>query len=289
MNGIINIYKEKGYTSHDVVNVLRKLFHTKKIGHTGTLDPDATGVLPICIGDATRIAEYLTKKNKTYIARMAFGNATDTQDASGEVIEISSLPSISENEFKLICEEFLGKQFQVPPMYSAIKYKGKPLYKYAREGIVITDLPTREIEIYNVKVLYFSSSEAEIEISCSKGTYIRTLCVDIAKRIGVCAHLTHLERTQSGIFKLESSILLNTLKASDNLDRYLISIEESLVDMDSIDVSLEDFQKIQNGQSVKVAISQDIIPIVAKFQNKIISIGKIEKNFFKPRKVFSGK
>lgn len=287
MNGIINIYKEKGFTSHDVVNILRKIFRTKKIGHTGTLDPDATGVLPICIGNATRVAEYLTEKDKAYIAKMAFGKSTDTQDASGEIIEVSSLPLMSEKEFKEVCDEFIGKQSQVPPMYSAIKYKGKPLYKYAREGIVITDLPCREIEIYDIKVLHFSPYEAEIKILCSKGTYIRTLCVDIARRIGVCAHLTDLERVQSGVFKVEDSIPLSILNISDNPSDYLISLEDSLIDIDSVDVSLKDFQKIQHGQSIKVNIAQDLMPVVAKFQNKIVSIGKVERSFFKPRKVFS--
>ena len=147
MNGIINIYKEKGFTSHDVVNILRKIFRTKKIGHTGTLDPDATGVLPICIGNATRVAEYLTEKDKAYVAKMAFGKSTDTQDASGEIIEVSSLPLMSEKEFKEVCDEFIGKQSQVPPMYSAIKIDGNKLYHLARKGIEllypdgITEMP----------------------------------------------------------------------------------------------------------------------------------------------------
>lgn len=287
MNGIINIYKEKGFTSHDVVNILRKIFRTKKIGHTGTLDPDAIGVLPICIGNATRVAEYLIEKDKAYVAKMAFGKSTDTQDASGEIIEVSSLPLMSEKEFKEVCDEFIGKQSQVPPMYSAIKYKGKPLYKYAREGIIITNLPCREIEIYDINVLHFSPYEAEIKILCSKGTYIRTLCVDIARKIGVCAHLTGLERVQSGVFKVEDSIPLSILNISDNPSDYLISLEDSLIDIDSVDVSLKDFQKIQHGQSIKVNIDQDLMPVVAKFQNKIVSIGKVERSFFKPRKVFS--
>lgn len=286
MNGIINIYKEKNMTSHDVVNILRKIFKTKRVGHTGTLDPMATGVLPICIGNATRVAEYLTAKDKTYIATIAFGVETDTQDSEGEIIKRVDLPTIAEDEFTKICESFIGKQIQIPPMYSAVKYKGKPLYKYAREGVVISELPQREIEVNSIEVISFSAEYATLKIDCSKGTYIRTLCADIAKKSGSGGHLIALERIKSGVFELEDAINLEVLKAEINPKKYLLSTVFALKDYPSIYLKKTEAEKIKNG--MKINVGQENCDIVmAIYEDNLISVGQIDNNCFIPRKVFN--
>ena len=183
MDGLLIINKPKGYTSHDVVNKVRKVLNIKKVGHTGTLDPNATGVLPILIGNATKISKYLVEHKKTYIATIELGKKTDTGDIEGKVIEEdTNLKKINTDEIKTCLNSFLGNQIQVPPIYSAIKVKGKKLYEYAREEKKV-DIPSRRIEIYNIELKNFNGKdEIVFEVECSKGTYIRTLCEDIAKK-----------------------------------------------------------------------------------------------------------
>lgn len=185
MNGVIVINKPKGYTSHDIVNVVRKKLNTKKVGHTGTLDPDATGVLPILVGTATKISKYLIEHKKTYIATVKLGYKTETGDASGKVIkEDKHFQKIDKKDIENALNTFLGKREQVPPMYSAIKVNGKKLYEYAREGKKIEVKP-REIEIYDICLEeYNNNDEISFKVNCSKGTYIRTLCESIAEKLG---------------------------------------------------------------------------------------------------------
>lgn len=197
MNGVIVINKPKGYTSHDIVNVVRKKLNTKKVGHTGTLDPDATGVLPILIGTATKISKYLIEHKKTYIATVKLGYKTDTGDASGKVIkEDKHFQKIDKKDIENALNTFLGKREQVPPMYSAIKVNGKKLYEYAREGKKIEVKP-REIEIYDICLEeYNNNDEISFKVNCSKGTYIRTLCESIAEKLGT---IRIYERTAENI------------------------------------------------------------------------------------------
>lgn len=186
MHGILIINKPKGYTSHDIVNVVRKKLNTKKVGHTGTLDPDATGVLPILIGTATKISKYLIEHKKTYIATVKLGYKTDTGDASGKVIkEDKHFQKIDKKNIENALSTFLGKQKQIPPMYSAIKVGGKKLYEYAREGKEV-EIKPREIEIYDISLEGYDNNNYEIsfKVNCSKGTYIRTLCENIAEKLG---------------------------------------------------------------------------------------------------------
>lgn len=185
MDGVIIINKEKNYTSHDVVNIVRKKLNTKKVGHTGTLDPNATGVLPILIGKATKISKYLVEHRKTYIATLKLGEKRDTGDSEGKILEQDlNFKDINVEKVKNILKSFLGTKQQVPPMYSAIKVNGKKLYEYAREGQVV-EVEPREIEIYNILLKdYNGQDEIVFEVECSKGTYIRTLCEDIAKKLG---------------------------------------------------------------------------------------------------------
>ena len=181
MDGILIIDKPKGCTSHDIVNILRKELKTKKIGHTGTLDPNATGVLPILVGQATKISKYLIEHDKTYQVEMKLGEETDTLDSEGKIIKKQETKVLDEKKIKEVLNSFIGKQKQIPPIYSAIKINGKKAYEYARKGQEV-EIPPREIEIYDIKFISYSNDTIQFEVKCSKGTYIRTLCKDIAKR-----------------------------------------------------------------------------------------------------------
>lgn len=203
-SGVLLIDKPTEMTSHDLVNIARKVFQTKKIGHNGTLDPDATGVMVLCVGQATRLNEYFTADDKRYRATLRFGTETDTQDSSGNVVATCALPTMDEAGFRDVLTRFVGKQEQTPPLYSAIKKDGKPLYRYAREGVAVDDIPKREIEIYALECLSYNNEEAVIDVHCSKGTYIRTLCQDIARACGSCGCMSALRRTAAGAFTLDA-------------------------------------------------------------------------------------
>ncbi len=211
LNGVINVYKEKGYTSHDVVAIVRKTLNIKKVGHTGTLDPDAEGVLPVCIGQATKLADYIMAERKSYTAEITFGAETTTQDASGDIIKEYEY-TFDENRLREVIDTFKGEQTQVPPMYSAIKVNGKKLYELAREGKEI-ERKARKITIYDIRIVdIMPPNRAIIEIDCSKGTYIRSLCSDIGNKLGWGAFMSSLTRTASGKFKLNEAVKLDELK-----------------------------------------------------------------------------
>lgn len=232
MDGIIVINKPKGCTSHDVVHKIKKLFG-KKVGHTGTLDPNATGVLPILIGKGTELSQFLINHDKKYIATIQLGVKTDTGDVDGNVIEEKNvdLDNYDKNQINEILKKMLGKQKQIPPIYSAIKVNGKKLYEYARSGKTV-DIPEREIEIYDLKCLNFDvvNKLLVFEIYCSKGTYVRTVCEKIAELLNTVGYMKELERIMVGDFNIEKSITIEELK--DNfqnqnfLDENIISIEK---------------------------------------------------------------
>ena len=210
MNGIINIYKEKGYTSHDVVAIVRRTLRERKVGHTGTLDPLAEGVLPICIGKATRLADYIMNGAKAYRATITLGVITDTQDAGGVVLERRTV-DITEAAIEECVRSFVGGYNQIPPMYSAIKVNGQRLYKLAREGEIIARAP-RWVEILEISIHEFlSETEAVIDVVCGKGTYIRALCSDIGDKLGCGAYMSALVRTSSGDFSVNDAITLGKL------------------------------------------------------------------------------
>lgn len=210
INGVINIYKEKGFTSHDVVAKLRGIMRQKKIGHTGTLDPDATGVLPVCLGSATKLCDMLTEKQKEYVAKVRLGVVTDTQDMTGTVLEEKEV-TVSEEEVMSAIHSFVGHYEQIPPMYSALKVNGKKLYELAREGKEI-ERKARPVDIYYIDILNMDLPEVEIRVGCSKGTYIRTLCHDIGQMLGCGASMAELERTKSGQFSLDTALTLAVLE-----------------------------------------------------------------------------
>ena len=211
INGIVNIYKEKGYTSQDVVAVLRKVVGQKKIGHTGTLDPDATGVLPVCLGRATKVCELLTDHDKTYEALLLLGKMTDTQDISGEVLEERDPGDLTEEEVRSCIESFIGEYDQIPPMYSALKVNGKKLYELAREGKTV-ERKSRRVQIHGIRILEMNLPHVRMKVDCSKGTYIRTLCHDIGEKLQVGGCMEELERTKVGRFLKEDAVTLDEVR-----------------------------------------------------------------------------
>lgn len=229
MDGVLIVRKEKGFTSHDVVAKLRGILHMKKIGHTGTLDPDAEGVLPVVLGKATRLVDMLTEKQKTYEALLRLGVETDTQDMTGSVIK--ELPvTVSEEEVRQVIDSFTGQQQQIPPMYSALKVDGKKLYELAREGKTVERKP-RTVYFYEIHILEMQLPLVRLSVTCSKGTYIRTLCHDIGQRLGCGGCMEDLLRTRSGQFILEDSLTLDEIQSlanMGNLKERLVGIQDIL-------------------------------------------------------------
>ena len=225
--GIIVIHKEKGFTSHDVVAKLRGILHMKKIGHTGTLDPDATGVLPVALGKGTKLVDLLTDKEKTYEAVLHLGIDTDTQDMSGTVLEERPV-NVTEEEVRKVLKSFVGEQLQIPPMYSALKVNGKKLYELAREGKTV-ERKARPVCFYEIEPLEFHLPLVKIRVTCSKGTYIRTLCHDIGEKLGCGGCMKELLRTRVERFGLEDSIRLGEiaqLQKEGILEEKIIAIDE---------------------------------------------------------------
>lgn len=255
MDGVLNVYKPHGPTSHDVVNRVRRIFSQRRVGHAGTLDPIATGVLVVCLGKATRIVEYLVGAPKEYRAWMALGQSTDTQDSTGQITSEQDASAVTREMFDSAVAQYVGDILQVPPMVSALKYKGKPLYKLAREGKTI-EREARPVTIYSIDVLDFQPGQlakAEINVSCSSGTYIRTLCDDIGDFLGCGAHMTELERIRVGRFKLEDSITLDDLiKAEEEgrLEQCLISMADALADLPGIVTTADDMDRVSHGLTI---------------------------------------
>lgn len=226
MNRIFILNKPLEFTSQDAVSKLKKILNQKKAGHTGTLDPMATGVLPILVGETTKLSKYLIEHKKTYIAVLKLGTCTDTGDSEGKIIEEKkvNIENLIKDKVEFVLNEFLGKQIQTPPIYSAIKINGKKLYEYARNGIEV-EIPKREIEIYNIKLIKLDKNEKEIEfeVECSKGTYIRTLCEDIAKKLDTIGYMKSLTRTKVNNFKIENAITFEELEKNKDNKEWLIS------------------------------------------------------------------
>lgn len=226
MDGVINIYKPIGITSFDVVRRLKKIYNTGKIGHTGTLDPLACGVLPICVGKATKIVDYIMSETKVYKTKLRLGIETDTYDQEGNVLSESEV-KLSETDVIAAIHDFIGDIEQIPPMYSALKVNGKRLYDLARKGIEV-EREKRKISIYSIEITNIALPEVEFIVACSKGTYIRSLCYDIGNKLNVGGTMWALERIQTGQFSVKDSVTLEELEDSSNPSRYLISIESVL-------------------------------------------------------------
>ena len=243
-DGIVNVLKPPGMTSHDVVSRIRRIYGIKKAGHSGTLDPDAAGVLPVFIGNATRLLEYAVSERKQYRAEGFLGIRTDTGDDSGNVLEVKSFPDVSAAEFEKILQQFRGKIFQIPPMYSALKVNGKKLYEYARKGIEI-ERSARPVEIYRLELIRFYPPCFCLDIECSKGTYIRTLLEDIAGSMETCACMTFLLRTKAGEFSIEDSRSLEEIANAP--DKVLLPPETAVCKTGKLSVNALQAFRITNG------------------------------------------
>lgn len=253
MDGIFNIYKEKGFTSHDVVAIVRRTIHMKKVGHTGTLDPDAEGVLPVCVGKATKLSDVIMDGRKSYRAMLRLGVTTTTEDASGEVLETKEV-DFNEDRIREVVASFIGKLEQVPPMYSAVKVNGKKLYELAREGKEI-ERKSRTIEVYDIRIRQFLPPDrVEFDVDCSKGTYIRTLCADIGKALGCGGHMAELLRTRTGTFSLENAIKLDEMKAlaeQGKAEEALLTMEDALKDFPVVKVAEKSAKLLYNGGKIQ--------------------------------------
>lgn len=252
-NGILNINKPEGWTSQDVVAKLRGRLHIRRVGHTGTLDPMATGVLPVCFGKATRIIEYYDDDFKTYEAEMKLGMVTDTLDITGTVLETKPV-DVSEEDVIQTIDSFRGWITQIPPKYSALKVNGKPLYKYAREGVEV-EIKSRKIYVEDIQPVEVNLRENRIlfRVTCSKGTYIRTICDDIGKKLGCGGTMTALQRTQSGCFRVEDARTLPEIleMTDEELERCVIPMDETLVHLGRIELkSMESVPFYYNGREI---------------------------------------
>lgn len=298
MKGILNILKPPNMTSHDIVSVVRRKLNMKKVGHTGTLDPMAVGVLPVCVGKATKVIEYLQTDTKIYRAELTLGKATDTQDKWGSIIDQKEVNVTKEDIIKVF-KEFEGEILQIPPMYSALKHKGKKLYELAREGIEIEREP-RKINIFYLNILNILEDKVIFDVKCSKGTYIRTLCHDIGQALGCGGHMSFLERLESGVFNLQNSITVEELNDAD-LDeienRYLYGIDYPIEFIPRVDANPSALKFVLNGVSLK----EGSFTMKAKLKNnnlirlyiddKFLALGVYHKNkdysFIKVKKLFT--
>ena len=288
INGIINVYKEKGYTSHDVVAKLRGILKQKKIGHTGTLDPDAEGVLPVCLGNATKLCDILTDRSKTYQAVLLLGTTTDTQDITGTVLSQRPVTA-EEEEIRKAILSFQGSYNQIPPMYSALKIGGKRLYELAREGIEVPR-EARKVEIHSIEIeeLDILTGQVTITVGCSKGTYIRTLCHDIGEQLGCGGCMKSLLRTRAGEFHISKSLKINEIadKINEgNLDEYIKKADEMFAGYPGINVKQEFDKQLYNGNFLSAdQIIQEDIDISA--ERIRVYDGCPDERIMKPYKMF---
>ncbi|GAA0495883.1 tRNA pseudouridine(55) synthase TruB [Salinibacillus aidingensis] len=303
MDGILPLWKEPGLTSHDCVFKVRKLLKMKKVGHTGTLDPQVDGILPICIGQATKISSIIMESPKVYEAEITLGIATETEDQEGQIIKKEKVSdTLTIDDIVQTLSEFEGEIEQTPPMYSAVKVKGKKLYEYARMGVEV-ERPQRSITIHHLKLLSesidwsqdHSTASFRIRVKCSKGTYIRTLCVDIGSALGYPAHMSQLTRTESGTFRQTQSLTIEDLKKAvleDKIEENLYSIDFALQKFDTLYISEQDVSRYKHGQVLPLPEnmpSTDPFRIKAETTNELIALYQIhpsKKDFMKPYKMF---
>ena len=285
MNGIIIINKQKNCTSHDIVHKIKKITK-EKVGHTGTLDPMAQGVLPILIGKATQCSKYLINHNKTYNVELKLGIKTETADSEGKVIKQEEVKEniLEEENIKKALESMIGKQEQIPPKYSAIKVNGKKLYEYARKGQEV-EIKPRKIEIYKIELIKINKKDKKIEfnVSCSKGTYIRSLCEDIAEKLGTIGYMSNLIRLQVGEFSIENSITIENIEKSNNPEeaimKNLITIEQQFHYCENIILNQKQLEQFLNGMKIKQDKKEGIYKIYN--ENTFIGLGEIKEGKLK--------
>lgn len=278
MNGIINVLKPPGMTSHDVVAFLRKLVNIKKIGHGGTLDPAAAGVLPVFIGKATKAIEFFEKTDKEYMAEMVLGITTNTGDSEGSVLNIKQV-NVDVEMINQVFLEFTGKIEQIPPMYSAVRYKGRKLYELARQGITVERKP-RTVEIKTLELMYFEENTLTFRTTCSKGTYIRTLCEDIGQRLGCGAYLSYLVRTRAGLFHIDKAYTIEEIEqnvADNNVEKMIIPIDEGLAFLPAVKLHEKEKNSLSSGSVFYYDLDHEICDFVRVYSDGIfIGIAKVE-------------
>lgn len=292
VSGIVLLDKPRGITSNTALQKVKRLFNAAKAGHTGSLDPLATGLLPLCLGEATKVSGFLLDADKRYIGTVKLGVKTSSADAEGDVIETRPVKNYSEKEIKSAIESFTGDLEQIPPMHSALKVDGQPLYKLAHQGIVI-ERKSRSVHIFSIEVLRYEGDEMDIAVHCSKGTYIRTLAEDIGEKLGCGAHLSALRRTATGPFDIADSITfaaLETLAETgfDALDAILMPAEDALENWESINLSEIAAHYISQGQAVQVAKSptSGLVRLFSE-QQGFLGIGEImDDGRVKPHRLF---
>lgn len=288
MNGIINVYKPIGITSFDVVRKIKKIAKMKKVGHTGTLDPLATGVLPICLGKATKAVDYIMSDHKLYRAELKLGIVTDTYDREGKILE-ENMVNVNADEVTDAIKSYIGEIDQIPPMYSALKVNGKKLYELARQGIEV-ERKARPITIYGIDIISMNLPHIVIDVKCSKGTYIRSLCYDIGKDLGCGALMWNLERIASGNFKKSQSVELDEL-TPENINDYLIPVEKVFEKYEKLELDSKFGRLALNGVCIKDIsllhkLQNDILYRVYDENNKFIGLGQKNSNGFKIVKMF---
>ncbi|QGH34579.1 tRNA pseudouridine(55) synthase TruB [Gracilibacillus salitolerans] len=297
MDGILPLWKNKGMTSHDCVFKVRKILGTKKVGHTGTLDPEVEGVLPICIGEATKIVPYLTDTTKTYRATATLGISTDTEDQTGAIQnQVNVETEISSESINSILQEFCGEITQQVPLYSAVKVKGKKLYEYARANEPV-ERPFRQVEIHNIRFLSSrydkveKKQSIELEVTCSKGTYVRTLCVDIGEKLGFPSHMSHLVRIATGNLSEQDTYTLEQVQEhlDSNQSVPLLSINKVLTHLDELEIDEKTKEKVLHGQKLPLPSTMpDTTFFRVTYHDQIVAIYQIHDNKkeIKPARVF---
>lgn len=282
MNGIIVIDKEYGYTSRDIVNIVGKKLNTKKIGHTGTLDPIATGVLVLCVGNFLKLSELLVSDNKEYIARVQLGIETDTLDITGKIVDKNDSVNVTKEDIERVLKKFIGKIKQEVPKYSAVKVHGKKLYEYARSGIDV-DLPVREVEILEIELLDdIKDNEFSFRCKVSKGTYIRSLIRDIGRELGICATMKSLRRTKQGIFRIEDCYTLRDIEEGN----YELLDPKDILDIPKVIVDNDMEFKIRNGQVLEKFFDNDMVMILNQKKELIAIYKEYKQGYVKPYKMF---
>ncbi len=285
MFGFLNVYKPIGKTSHDVVAYFRKILKIKQIGHTGTLDPFAEGVLPVCIGKSTKLIEYLPD-DKSYLAYIQFGKSTDTYDTEGNVI-FSSDKKVVKTEIEEELKKFSGEIEQIPPIYSAIKVQGKKLYEYARSGVKV-EIQPRKVNISKIelKEFDFENQTAQIYIECSKGTYIRSIANDLGKNLGCGGHLYKLIRTSAGKFIVENSIKLEDFTSIEDVEKNLIN-PISMLNLETYNLSESELNKIKYGQPLLNKTIKSVDFVILVYNERIRAVAKVDGDYIKANKVFN--
>ena len=280
LNGIIVINKPKDYTSHDVVAKVKKILNIKKVGHTGTLDPNATGILPLLLNQGTKLSKYLIEHDKEYEVTLKLGIKTDTLDGEGNIIEKQEIKWEELQNIEEVLNSFVGKQEQIPPMYSAIKVNGKKLYEYARNGQTV-EIKPRKIEIYKIELQNVSKKENEVnfKVSCSKGTYIRSLCEDVAIKLGTIGYMKELNRTKVGRFDIENSITIEELENNkENIEEKIITMEKLFEEYPRINLKEEQLEKFLNGVKINIKLEDGIYNI---YEKEYIGLGIVKDNRLK--------